>query len=96
MSLKINSVDINKMRLECEFSTCSCVAYTGKGRCDHCDHGKCWHKLECQFASTRPAVRRPIYDRIPVAESTISRPLAPAIDSDSSEEYCESVIGLPV
>jgi len=84
------------MRLECEFSICGCVSYVGKGRCGHCNHGECWHRPSGQFDSPRLLVRRPIYNRMPVALPIIFRPMAPPIEPEEVYEYCESLIVLPV
>ena len=55
------------MRLQCEFKSCACLKFNGRGqRCQSCGHGHCWHLRPKQFESTRAFAIKPRYINIPV------------------------------
>jgi len=85
------------MRLHCEFGSCHCPQYLGRGLCRRCGHGKCWHKNSSQFDSSREYARTPSYQRIPVVPAIFlpMLPDVPPIESDE-DNYCESLSVLPV
>ena len=79
-------------RLHCLFNNCTCSKHVGhpENLCGHCTHAACWHKLDLtQFHSVRASARVPMYYRY---MSTL--PEVPALPSD--DEFCPTVIGLPV
>jgi len=71
-----------KMRLECEFSNCSCCKHVGAPDtpCGICGHGACWHHLDTsQFDSPRDSAHKPRYIPVTIAIFVPTLPQVPPL-----------------
>lgn len=86
-------------RLHCEFGSCTCRKHVGPPDtlCGICTHAACWHKLDTtQFQSPRLPARRPKYYHNSVIEINMFLPEVPPLPESSDEEFCPTLVGLPV
>ena len=77
-------------RIQCEFRGCPCRKHIGGPNqiCGICMHAACWHKIDTtQFKSTRMTAHKPQY---------FVEPIMPQVPPLPDDDFCPTVIGLPV